>query len=244
MQPYVFRDEPQEISTRLNIGMKGAGKTSLLDFQLQAIRSSRRRAGGRLILVDPTTDDFHFKNFGRIVETPTSFINVFGDRPPEMFSLRVITKDPKFFDVVCLAAMRLKDCFLLCDEVWHFCPTKAGTQMDPPHFNELVTEGRHSLVRFVGTCQRPSQVHNNLLHLADELNVFRTKDVRLLKEELEGREHLRKVRYLPTYHFFSCTNARPPFLASINGRRKTNQNPGNPLSSDRRGTREAKKISA
>src|SRR2546427_8903918 len=69
--PYVFRDEPQEISTRLNIGMKGAGKTSLLDFQLQAIRSSRQRAGGRLILVDPTTDDFHFKNFGRIVETPT-----------------------------------------------------------------------------------------------------------------------------------------------------------------------------
>jgi len=218
--PYQFVDDPHSIGVRLNIGMRGSGKSTLLDYQLSQILRLKKRACNRIIAVHPPREKFHFQDFGHLVTTPTEFFNVFGHCPPERFHVRFVTTDPAYFDFVCACAMRLKDLFLVVDEVWHFSRTKAGAHMDLPHFNELVAEGRHELVRFIGACQRPTQIHNNLMNLTDELNVFRTKDLHLLREWLDSKENLQRARYLDKFQFFCCPADRPPELVVVPGYEK------------------------
>lgn len=201
---YVFEDNPHTLRTRLNVGMTGMGKSSLLRWQLQQIQ----KTNGRYILVDPAKDNHNFGKFGRVV-TVKELATLLGPKTLRKFAFRVQINTPGRFDYLCWEAMRQGDCFLLVDEVWNFCETKGGTKMEPENFNALMTQGRHQQVRFLGTCQRPTQVHNNLVLLCQEINVFRTEDINgaLKTKLLHSHENRDRVLALKPGQFLQCKDA-------------------------------------
>jgi DNA helicase HerA-like ATPase len=199
----VFEDDPHLLRIRLNIGMTGFGKSALLKFQLSRIQ----KLNGRYILIDPTNDTFHFEKFGRLA-TAHQVAQLLGPRTLKHFELRVVTKNLKVFEYLCWEAERQGNCFLVVDEIWNFCDTKGGTKMQPAIFDELATEGRHYGVRILGTCHRPTQIHNNLLKLSQEVNVFRTEDLDGLKRKLITKENQIQALGLDRFQFLSCKNAR------------------------------------
>jgi hypothetical protein len=201
---YTFEDEPHLLRVRLNIGMTGFGKSALLKYQLSALLKIRRR----VILIDPTNDHYNFGGFGAVV-TPTQVAKLLGPKTVNHFRLRVATKNIKVFEYLCWEVQRQGDCFFVVDEIWNFCDTKGGTKMQPNLFNELATEGRHQGVRILGTCQRPTQIHNNLLKLAQEVNVFRTEDLGGgLKNKLRTKENQNAALDLQKYQFLNCKNGQ------------------------------------
>ena len=206
---YKFQDDPHLLNLRLNIGMTGFGKSTLLEYQLRRIvDTNRKRKRDRIIVIDPTQDDFHFDWFGRRATTAREIHHVLF-KCPLAFHLRVISRDMHVFDYICWMAKRLGDVFLLIDEVWNFIPTKAGARMEPESFNELVVESRHARIRILGTAQRPTQIHNNLLNLAQEVNIFRTEDVERLRSKLHTKENIEQARALEKFEFFSIRNGEP-----------------------------------
>jgi len=206
---YKFEDDSQTLNIRLNIGMTGFGKSALLAHQLRSIvQLNKRLKRDKIILLDPSSDDFHFSWFGRRVSSAKEINNVAG-RPIDAFHLRVISRDEKLFDYVCWLSRQHEDVFLLIDEVWNFIPTKAGARMEPESWNLLVVESRHSRIRILGTAQRPAQIHNNLLNLAQETNIFRTEDVERLRSKLQTKENLELARQLEKFEFFNVKNGEP-----------------------------------
>lgn len=207
---YKFVDDPQLLNIRVNIGMTGFGKSTLLRYQLERIVAlNKKRVRDRIILVDPSRDDYHFADFGRRVETAGEVAKLLGPRTLENYHLRVFTRSMDVFDYLCWEAHRQEDVFLIVDEVWNFIPTKAGAVMQPDSFNLLVTESRHARIRFLATAQRPTQIHNNLLNLAQEVNVFRTEDLDLVRKKLRTKENLDRALGLEKLEFFSCKNGEP-----------------------------------
>jgi hypothetical protein len=95
-----------------------------------------------------------------------------------------------------------------------FCANgKAGSAITPESFNEVAVLGRHYGrygVRIIGTAQRPTQIHNNLLTLANETNVFCTEDLERLKKKLRTKENMDAALDLPKREFFCCRAGRPP----------------------------------
>lgn len=210
MSPYKFEDDPQTLNLRLNVGMTGFGKSALLAHQLgRIVQANKRRTRNKIILIDPTADDFHFAWFGRCLSTAQEIHTVAGRQKIDAFHLRVISRDENVFDYVCWLAHEHEDVFLLIDEVWNFIPTKAGARMEPESFNLLVAESRHARIRILGTAQRTTQVHNNLLNLAQEVNVFRTEDVERLRTKLQTKENLERARQLEKFEFFNVKNGEP-----------------------------------
>ncbi len=204
LEQYVFEDEPHTMRVRLSLGMTGMGKSSLMRYQLQQIE----KLSGRYILVDPTADDHSFRQFG-IVVTVRDVAKVLGPRTARKFHLRVQTKSIAEFEYLCWEAKRQGDCFFVVDEIWNFCDTKGGTKMKPEAFNELATEGRHQRVRIVGTCQRPTQIHNNLLKLAQEVAIFRTEDLGGgLKTKLRTKELQQLATELEPMQFLCSKNGK------------------------------------
>lgn len=202
MMPYIFEDEPHTLRMRLNIGMTGFGKSALLSYQLKQIQKRNQR----IILVDPQRDDHNFAGFGRPVSL-RHVAELLGPKTVKRFQLRVVTHNLKAFEYLCWEAKRQGDCFLVIDEIWNFCDTKGGTKMQPAAFNELCTEGRHQRVRILGTCQRPTQIHNNLLKLCQEVNVFRTEDLGGgLKTKLRTKDLQEKATQLERLQFLCCKN--------------------------------------
>lgn len=207
---YTFVDDPQLCNIRLNIGMTGFGKTALLRYQLDRIVAlNKRRVRDRIILVDPSRDDFHFSDFGARMETASEVSKLLGPGTMDTYHLRVFTRSMDVFDYLCWEAHRQEDVFLIVDEIGNFVPTKAGSRMDPPSFNLLVTESRHARIRILGTAQRPTQIHNNLLNLAQEVNIFRTEDLTLVQKKLRTKENLAHALALDKFEFFSCRNGEP-----------------------------------
>ena len=207
---YTFRDDPQLLNIRLNIGMTGFGKSTLLRYQLARIQTlNRTRQKDRIIVVDPSCDDYHFDDFGRTLATASEVQQRLGPRTLRKYHLRVITRSLEVFDYLCWEAHRQEDVFLIIDEIWNFCPTKGGAQMLPPSFNLLVTESRHARIRILGTAQRPTQIHNNLLNLAQEVNVFRTEDLERLKQKLRTKENQERALRLARFEFFCCKQGEP-----------------------------------
>ena len=91
---YKFEDDPQLLNIRLNVGMTGFGKTSLLELQLrEIIKANRQRKRDRVILIDPSEDDFHFSWFGRRVTKATEIHSIIG-YPIDAFHLRIISARP------------------------------------------------------------------------------------------------------------------------------------------------------
>jgi DNA helicase HerA-like ATPase len=202
---YVFRDDPQLVNLRLNVGLTGFGKTSLLRHQLgRIVALNRRRARDRIILVDPSADDFHFETFGRRVTTAGELYKVMVSL--QTYHVRLITSSIEVFDYACWESYRQGDVFLIVDELWNFCASKAGALMQPPAFNRLVTQSRHAGIRLLATCQRPTQVHNNFLNLCQEVNVFRTEDLERLKTKLRSKENQEQALHLKRFEFFCCAN--------------------------------------
>src|SRR5437867_9498934 len=141
---YKFEDDPQLLNIRLNVGMTGFGKTSLLELQLrEIIKANRQRKRDRVILIDPSEDDFHFSWFGRRVTKATEIHSIIG-YPIDAFHLRIISRSPLVFDYLCWLIRKHEDVFLLIDEIWNFIPTKAGARIEPESFNALVVESRHA----------------------------------------------------------------------------------------------------
>jgi hypothetical protein len=214
VKAYKFEDNPQTLNIRLNVGMTGFGKTALLAHQLRSIVAMNKRLKrDKIILIDPSCDDFHFAWFGRRLSTAQEIHNVAG-RPIDAFHLRVMSRDENLFDYVCWLAHQHEDVFLLVDEVWNFIPTKAGARMEPASWNLLVAESRHSRIRILGTAQRTTQIHNNLLNLAQEVNVFRTEDVERLRTKLQTKENFERARQLEKWEFFNVKNGEP-ILCSV-----------------------------
>jgi hypothetical protein len=200
---YRFIDDVHTLRTRLNIGMTGFGKSALLAYQLQEIR----KLSSRVILVDPTRDDFNFGKFGTVMTSAVQVAELLAPKKVKSFLLRVVTKSTPVFDYLCKEAMRQGNVFLVVDEIWNFCDSKGGTKMKPDHFNEVMTEGRHAGVRVLGTCQRPTQMHNNMVKLSQEVNVFRTEDVDgALKRKLVTKENQTLALGLEKRRFLSCKN--------------------------------------
>lgn len=206
---YVFTDDRDVMRMRLNLGMTGFGKSTLLKHQLEEIQKIKKR----IILVDPARDDHNFKGFGREIHHPRELAAVLGPGNATEFQLRVY--DPgktqeermRFFSFVCWEALKTGDCFLVVDEIHTYCQSKGGTHMEPEQFDQVATIGRHRKVRFLGTCQRPTQIHNNLLKLCQEVNVFRTEDLDGgLKKKLRGDANQDLALGLERLQFLSCKN--------------------------------------
>src|SRR5205823_3717892 len=95
---YKFQDDPHLLNLRLNIGMTGFGKSTLLEYQLRRIvDTNRKRKRDRIIVIDPTQDDFHFDWFGRRATTAREIHHVLF-KCPLAFHLRVISRDMHVFD--------------------------------------------------------------------------------------------------------------------------------------------------
>jgi len=216
VKTYKFEDDPQTLNIRVNVGMTGFGKTSLLAHQLRSIvQQNKKLKRDKIILFDPSQDDFHFSWFGRRLSTAQEIHNVAG-KPIDAFHLRVISRDENLFDYVCWLARQHEDVFLCVDELWNFVPTKAGARMEPPAFNLLVSESRHARIRILSTAQRTTQIHNNLLNLAQETNIFRTEDVERLRSKLQTKENIERARQLDKWEFFNVKNGEPKLCSVPN----------------------------
>ncbi len=190
---------------RLNIGLPGSGKSKLLAFQLKQLAKKQRRQ--RVILIDPTEDDYNFGGFGVKCWTAGGFHRLLICENLSEFNIRLITSDSMVMNHALKTAFGLRETVVVIDELGVFCETKAGTKIKPPWLDEASTRGRHRLVQLLATCQRPTQIHNSFLHLVNEMNIFQMEaeeDLKKIRWKLRDRSRVAEVMNLKPLDFFSC----------------------------------------
>lgn len=213
---YIFETDPHTLRIRGNIGLTGFGKSALMGYQLrQVIKQLEGKPVSRILQVSSRVDSYNFP-FGRIVASPSEIARII-DQTPHQFNLRLITKNIFYFSFVCQLALELGNCWLFLDEVSRYStPTKAGTKMEPESFDEVICEGRHDgTISVVYACQRPSQIHNNLLNESQEKNIFCTDDLKSLGPTLRSRDNRDLAQSLPKMHFFRCIRGKEPQLCVV-----------------------------
>lgn len=151
----------------------------------------------RVLLFDLMADP-KFQEWGILVESCEDVVKL--ARRTEKFHIRLQFDDVERFDFICKLLVKSphgleafpKTCIAV-DEVSMFC----SPYFMPQSFKDLIRLGRHTEASFIGTTQRPPDIHTLILSQAKEWYLFQMhlpRDIDYLKKFVPDIERARNLK--------------------------------------------------
>lgn len=152
---------------------------------------------GRVILFDLMADP-KFQEWGVLVESCEDVVKLAART--EKFHIRVQFDDVERFDFLCKLLVKsphghgaFPNTLIAVDEVSMFC----SPYFMPQSFKDLIRLGRHTGAKFLGTTQRPPDIHTLILSQAKEWYIFQMhlpRDIDYLKKFVPDIERARNLK--------------------------------------------------
>jgi len=167
------------------IGKTGSGKSVLFDTLLKFLAKKTL-----IILIDTKREYEHIPDFKlKFLKANKGLYRVYELRHRG----KTIDHVPTVVEFISNLLFARKNCMLAIEEMSQATKKNAYRLGDiMPHLNKLLTQGRSRGVGFLGTSQRPQQVHTDFLSQADHIISFEvtsTHDLKAMRTYIDEKHY-------------------------------------------------------